>query len=239
MTTWLQGKVVNILQESPSVKRFFIEIPAVNCFNFKAGQFVTFDLPVGEKRLQRWRSYSIANAPNNGNVIELCIVKVEMGLASTYFFQKVAIGTILKFKGPEGTFCLPEIVDHDTVMICTGTGVAPFRSIINDVLDKGFVINLHLIFGCRTVADILYRAEFEELARKNVNFTYDVCLSREKVADLYFGYVHDVYMSKYKDAKANTRFYICGWNKMIDETVENLIVKMGCSRSQVLYELYG
>lgn len=239
-TTWYQGSVTAIKDESPTTKRFWITIHEQTNFEFKAGQFVTFDLPIGEKRLQRWRSYSIASAPNGDNQIELCIVKLDNGAGTNYFFNTVEIGTILKFKGPDGTFCLPEYITGDIVMICTGTGVAPFRSMLHDVLQKQKInTNIHLIFGCRTAADILYRAEFEALAEAYPNFTYSIALSRENVAGTVQGYVHQIYLSAYAQKRSNIKFYICGWSKMIDEAVENLFVKLQYERSQIIYELYG
>jgi ferredoxin-NADP reductase len=65
-TTWYDAHVVKIQAATPNTRRFWVEIPTVEAFTFKPGQFVTMDLPIGEKRLQRWRSYSIANAPSAG-----------------------------------------------------------------------------------------------------------------------------------------------------------------------------
>ena len=60
--TWYEGVVQKIAEEAPNVRRFWVEVPEK--IDFQAGQFVTMDLPIGDKRLQRWRSYSIANAPD-------------------------------------------------------------------------------------------------------------------------------------------------------------------------------
>ena len=68
-TTWYDSKVIKIENQSPTTKRFWVEVEGVDSFDFKAGQFVTMDLPLGEKRKQRWRSYSIANAPDGTNVL--------------------------------------------------------------------------------------------------------------------------------------------------------------------------
>lgn len=240
MTTWYNAKIINILDETSFVKRFFLEVLDVNLFDFKAGQFITFDLPIGEKRLQRWRSYSIASAPNESNIIELCIVRLEGGLGTDYLFEQAKIGTFLKFKGPDGTFCLPENLDRNIVMICTGTGLAPFRSMLFDVFQHQKAHKkLHLIFGCRFEKDILYRSELEALSKNNSTFTYDIALSREVIEETYQGYVHQIYLEKYENNIENTLFYICGWSKMIDECVANLLLKMGCDRKQIIYELYG
>lgn len=246
-TTWYDSKVIRIEDESPTTKRFWLEVEGVDSFNFKAGQFVTMDLPIGERRRQRWRSYSIANAPDGSNVIELCIVHLEGGAASEYFFDDVKVGTNIKFKGPDGNFVLPENIEIDLVFVCTGTGVAPFRSMIRDLKNRGISHkNIHLIFGTRFQDGILYKKEFEQLVKEMPGFRYSVTLSKEEnlhlngqLFDLKKGYVHQVYLENYPEKTTDVNFYLCGWTKMVDEAVANLILKMGYDRTQVKYELYG
>jgi len=233
---WYEGKVTNIIQESPQTKRFFLEVDEE--FEFRAGQFIVTDLPIGEKRLQRWRSYSIANISSHKE-IELCIVRLGEGAASNYFHDDIKLGDTVKFKGPEGTFCLPDTIDHDLVFVCTGTGLAPFRSMLLDIMDRNIKHhNIHLIFGTRTQNDILYKEELEKLARDNPKFHYHIALSRETYNG-YQGYVHDIYMSDNFLVGEKVHYYICGWSRMIDDAVANLIIKKGIDRKQVHYELYG
>lgn len=241
MPIWYNSTVVKIEQAAPNVRRFWLETPDAPRPDFRAGQFITFDLPVGEKRLQRWRSYSIASAPGDDpNLLELCIVRAPDGLATRYLFDDVQPGSTLRWKGPEGTFCLPDTLEKDLVLICTGTGVAPFRSMLRDLQHSGKPHrNIHLIFGARTEADILYRAEFEALARSMPGFRYDVALSRQPDWSGYKGYVHQIYLEHYAQKRPDVAFYLCGWTNMIDEAVANLLVKLGYDRSQILYELYG
>lgn len=239
-TTWYEAVVREIIPETPQVRRFRLAIPALEVFHFQAGQFITFDLPVGEKRLQRWRSYSIASPPDGSNVLELCIARSPSGLGTRYFFEEVQVGTTLKFKGPEGTFVLPETLDHDVVMICTGTGIAPFRSMIADLHRRHWPCQrVHLIFGTRTENDILYRTELETLARHQPNFRYDVALSRQNDWHGHHGYVHPVYLNAYPQPHPALQFYLCGWTNMIDQAVAHLINDLHCRREQIHYELYG
>lgn len=239
-TTWHIGKVVRIEDQSPTTKRFWLEVDGEETFDFRAGQFITMDLPIGERRNQRWRSYSIANAPNGSNLLELCIVHLDSGLASGWLFNEAKIGTDIKFKGPDGTFTLPDEIEKDLVLVCTGTGVAPFRSMILDVFHKKIPHRgIHLIFGTRTSDGILYQQEFEELAQKMPGFRYSVALSRAQQNGFHSGYVHDIYLKNYEEKRPDITFYLCGWTEMVDEAVANLIVKMGYDRGQVKYELYG
>lgn len=237
---WYNARVCRMADTAPNVRRFWLEIPETERFDFKAGQFVTMDLPIGEKRLQRWRSYSIASAPDGSNLIELCVVRSTSGDGTRYLFEEIEIGSTLRLKGPDGGFVLPEMIDKDVVFICTGTGVAPFRSMLLDLKNSGRPHrNLHLIFGTRTTESILYRDEFESLTQELPNFRYDVALSRQTDWPGHQGHVHGIYQQIYGTVRPDVVFYLCGWTHMIDEAVANLIVGMGYARNQVLYELYG
>lgn len=238
--TWYDSTVIRIEDETPNTKRFWVEVPDVEQFDFTAGQFVTMDLPISDKRLKRWRSYSIANAPDGSNVLEFVIVRLEGGAATAYLFDEVQVGDTIRFKGPSGTFTLPDTIDKDLVFICTGTGVAPFRSMLWDLYrQKKTTGKLHLIFGTRFEDGILYRQELETLQADWPAFSFDIALSRAPEWPGYKGYVHQVYLEQYATPRADLDFYICGWSNMIDDAVANLIVKLGYDKSQVHYELYG
>ena len=237
---WYDGKVLRIRQQGERIKHFTVQVLGEEIFDFIPGQFVTFDLPISDKRLQRWRSYSIANKPDQSNILEFCIVHSPEGVGSGYFFNEVKEGTELRFKGPDGAFILREPIEYDLVMLCTGTGVAPYRSMLHDLYDKKKEHQkLHLIFGTRHQEDILYQEEFEQMQNNDPNFKYDIVLSKEENWEGIKGYIHQVYLEKYTDPGKNIRFYICGWSEMIDEAVANLLLKLKYDRTQILYELYG
>ncbi len=239
MPKWIEGKVVDIIEETPFVKRFFFQIEGVDSFDFKPGQFVTFDLPIGEKRLERWRSYSIASAPNGTNIFELCIVLKYDGKGTNYYFNEVKIGTVLTFKGPDGMFVFPQkFLEKPMVLICTGTGIAPFRSLIQYLkINNRDYHSIHLIFGARHQSDIIYRNELEELAKVDSRFSFDVVLSRDQWKNQ--GYVHNVYKERYTGKINDNNFFLCGWSQMIDDAVKILSEEMHCPKEQIFYELYG
>src|SRR6218665_1264145 len=101
---WRKGVVIKIEQQTHSTRRFFIQIPELDRFDFKPGQFVTLDLPIHEKPNKRWRSYSIASWPDGSNVIELCIVLLDDGLGTHYLFNEVKEGSEFTLRGPVGVF---------------------------------------------------------------------------------------------------------------------------------------
>jgi len=244
-TKWYDSEVIKIADESPTTKRFWTKIESEEVIDFKAGQFVTIDLPIHEKRTKRWRSYSIANAPDQSNVFEFCIVHLEGGAGSTYFFEEVKVGTPLRFKAPAGGFYLPEKIEKDLVLICTGTGVAPFRSMLWDIYNNTIPHkNIHLIFGTRNNDGILYEDEFVELMEKLPNFKFSVALSREEILpkknyEVSKGYVHSIYEKHYAEKRGDVDFWICRWSKMIDDAVAKLMIELKYDKSQIHYELYG
>lgn len=234
---WYEATLKKTEDINETVRKFWFETDEK--IEFEAGQFVTMDLPISEKRLKRWRSYSIASTPSE-EWLEFCIVRLDGGLGTTYLFDEIKLGDTIKFKGPSGTFVSPQNPKFDIVMICTGTGVAPFRPMLYDLLrNQETKRNIHLIFGTRFEEGILYRHEFDLLASEYDNFTYSVCLSREDDWQGIKGYVHQVYMKDYAKVNPDLKFYLCGWSQMIDEAVANLFVKLKYDKSQIIYELYG
>ena len=239
MPAWYDATLIKTENINDLTRRFWLEMPDVESIDYIPGQFITLDLPIHEKRTKRWKSYSIASHPNGTNIIELCIVFQEGGLGTTYLFNEAKIGTKLRFKGPLGVFTIPKDLNEEIVMIATGTGVAPFRSIMNHIDNHGMSFKkMHVIFGTRIEDGILYRDEFEALAAKYPNFTYDVALSRSEDWAGYKGYVHQIYQEHYSEVIEGRKIYLCGWRNMIDQARENF-TEMGYDRKQVIFELYG
>ena len=235
---WRIGKVIKIEQQTYNTRRFFIQVPEVEKFDFKPGQFVTLDLPIHEKPNRRWRSYSISSWPDGTNVFELCIVLLEGGAGTTYLFNEVVEGSELTLRGPVGVFTLhEEHLAKNLFLICTGTGIAPFRSMANytklhDVPHQ----NIHLIFGCRTQKDLLYYDELTQLQKELPNFFYHPVLSREEWSGR-SGYVHAIYQ-ELCSAKEPASFFLCGWKAMVDDA-KNKILELGYDRKMIHQELYG
>ena len=233
---WRIGKVTNIIQETYNTRRFFIEIPELEKFDFEPGQFITFDLPIHEKPAKRIRSYSIASWPNGTNVLELVIVLLEGGLGTTYLFNKVDVGSELTLRGPQGVFILhEEDLKKEIMMICTGTGIAPFRSMVHHIKIHNIPHNkIYILFGTRTKNDLLYYEELKKLELDN--FQYIPTLSREQW-DGRSGYVHPIY-EELCAGKQPALFLLCGWKVMIDEAKKR-ILEMGYDKKSLHQELYG
>lgn len=239
---WQTGIVRRIELANAATRCFFIELPEVDHFDFRPGQFVTLDLPIHEQRNRRWRSYSIASAPDGSNLIELVIVLLEGGVGTHYLFNEIHEGSTVTLRGPQGVFTLPDnLAQDDLFLICTGTGVAPFRSMAAHMAAQApntpwLHGKVHLVYGSRTRQDLLYRSELEHYAQSIPQFQYHPTLSREDWEGPR-GYVHNIYEALCA-LRQPAQFMLCGWKVMVDEAKERILA-MGYDRKRIHVELYG
>lgn len=234
---WQKAIVIRIEQATPNTRRYWLQLTDTEHFAFKPGQFVTLDLPIHEKRNKRWRSYSIASMPDGSNVIELVIVHLDGGLGTEYMFNEVGVGSEITLRGPQGVFVLPEGMPEHMFFICTGTGIAPFRSMLHYINEHNLPHGkLHLVFGTRRREDLLYYDEMRELEQKIPDFTYYPVLSRE-TWDHDTGYVHAIY-ERLCQGHPPAHFMLCGWKVMVDEAKMRL-QNMGYDKKDIHLELYG
>ena len=238
---WQNGKIIRIEDETVSTKRFWIELTEIDKFDFIPGQFVSLDLPIHEQPSKRLRSYSIASCPNGTNVFELVIVIMEGGLGTSYLFNEASVGTEFPVRGPMGHFILPDPITTDIYMICTGTGIAPFRSMVQHIHRNNIPHqDIFLISGTRKCPDALYLEEMFDLKEKLPGFHYFPTFSREEnVPEGHcIGYVHAIYEQLLEDKNESAHFYLCGWRDMINDARKRIQDK-GFDKKSIHFELYG
>lgn len=227
-------EITDIIDESPRVKRFILSTLDGSKIEFLPGQFVSIynrNLP----EFSNTRSYSIASVCSGLTSIELCIALNEMGVFTPWLFQ-LKIGEKLEISEPQGQFTYKtDYALLPNIFICTGTGVAPFLSMINSALNLG-ESPVYLVFGNRKSEDILYREHFESLAKSNSKFQFLPVLSQEASFENK-GYVHDYYTSILRDIGGDARIFVCGWKNMCIEARDRL-KQLGYNRKQYFFEQY-
>lgn len=217
---------------SPTVRRFRFQYP----FDFSAGQFVILQLPIQHEF--NTRSYSIASSNQLERVIDLCIVKKELGAGTTFLFNHLKPGDKIPISTPQGKFILQEGQKHKThLFICTGTGIAPFVPMIDHILQHSPTTNVHLIFGNRTETDILYKNHWEQLSKNWPQFQFTPVLSKPSQNWTGVnGYLHQVYLNLNPNPTQYIA-YICGWAQMVKEAKNNFKA-LGFARKDIIFELY-
>lgn len=154
----------------------------------------------------------------------------------TNYFWKLKEGDTLQVQGPLGRFGFKKPLASKIVFVATGTGIAPFRSMILQLFKDGTDREIWLIFGNRYETDILYDEEWKELAKRHSNFHYVPTVSRPQHWTGEKEYVQKV-LAKYISSPQDTHLYICGLTNMINE-VRKTALEMGFSKDQVLFEKY-
>lgn len=236
MTQKIKAKCIAIKQNCHDTKTFTFELEKP--LNFTAGQFIMLNIP--RNGILARRSYSIASPPNNTKAakqtIDICLNYLPGGAASEFLFNLKDHETI-EIDGPYGLFTVDKNLGKDKIFIATGTGVAPIRAIIHDLFEKGVKENITLLFGERTEEEILFRNEFEQLAKQNKNFKYIVTLSNpHNNWKGEAGYIQTI-MKKYINDIKNTEFYICGLKEMVDDVKKELL-SMGTDPRNIFTERF-
>jgi CDP-4-dehydro-6-deoxyglucose reductase len=139
-------------------------------------------------------------------------------------------------KGPLGHFVLKN-PPNDSIFVATGTGIAPFRSMLHAHLEAHPDRQFTLVFGVRFEPSLLYRTEFERLANDNPHFRFLPTLSRpEESWNGLKGHVQQHVMDTLGDRR-DVDVYICGLKAMVDDLRGNL-KEVGLDRRQIIFEKY-
>lgn len=199
---------------------------------FTPGQFLSFTEELGGKKITR--AYSIASAPR-GNRFSLCLNRVKDGRFSPHLFE-LEPGQTVEFRGPYGVFTLRN-PPSDSVFVATGTGIAPFRGMLQQHLaehpDKQFT----MIFGVRFELGILYREEFEAMEQTHRNFHLWPTLTQPGTQwSGRTGRVQNHILQAVGDRR-DLDMYICGLKTMVDD-VRQRLKDMGFERRRIIFEKY-
>ncbi len=225
--------VESIRQDAHDIRTYRLKLPNNAVFEFRPGQWIMLFGTADGKPLSR--PYSIASPPSQKGRIDICLKRIENGPISNFIFG-LKEGDQVKIKGPYGVFTLRE-TDNGIIFVATGTGLAPFLSMIPHLLESGFTKGVWMVFGCRYEEDIIYQDYFENLEKKYLNFRYFLTLSRP--GDGWQGrkgYVQEILKSEVKDPKTKD-IYICGIPRMVEE-VQQLCHDMGFDREKIHIEKY-
>jgi ferredoxin-NADP reductase len=206
-------------------------------FHFVPGQWVSFRIPQpGGEMIPR--AYSIASAPRPDGTFDVAVTRVEGGPGSE-FLHTVEPGTTLTMTHAQGFFTLNPIV-RPVLLVGTGTGVSPLRSMLLGALpERDESTSFTLLFGVRTEQDLLYRAEFDALAREWPGFRFLPSLSRPAPAwSGRTGYVQTHLVELVRTLGGDCDVYVCGLNRMIKEVRRVLKDELGFTRERIHTERY-
>lgn len=203
---------------------------------FEAGQFISIVIPgAGPNGRDLRRAYSIASSPDV-RPVELCVKLVERGPGTNYLF-KLRPGDVFRGYAPYGDFVYEPKAGRHACFISTGTGVAPFRSIVQSKhFQSQLPASTTCLLGVRDESELLYMDDFAKLPFVK----WVPAVSRPKTTDWsgFRGRVTDYLRSLGNDYPwLETEYYLCGGGAMIDET-KAILAEKGVAKESIHQEVY-
>jgi len=213
---------------------------------FEAGKYVQLVIPpYGKIKDSTQRAYSMSSKPSNKNQLELLVRLVPGGIATTYVHQHLEVGQKLDLIGPFGDF---RRTASDAVMLCIagGSGMAPFKSMFYDMLEKGDIQReIWYFFGARTTMDMFYLDEMRELEKQLPHYHFVPALSEPQEEDGWNGPtglitdVLDRYLKETIETEGKTlEGYLCGSPGMID-ACNRVMNDNGITQDNVYYDKFA
>ena len=216
---------------APSVAHLGFVRDDGQALDFVPGQFLQVHFHYGDGTPTR-RSYSLATRREQAlgpeATIEIAVSYVAGG-AATALFEGLELGDRIQASGPFGRFCLqPADANARYLLIATGTGVTPYRAMLPQlsalIAERG--VQVVLLFGARSPAELLYGDEFRAFADEHPeHFRFVPCFSRELPEaphpDVRHGYVQQ-FLPEFAPDPARDIAYLCGNPNMVDACFEAL-----------------
>jgi len=199
------------------------------------------------------RAYSMANYPGEKGIIKLNVriaspppkgpLDIPPGQVSSYIFN-LKPGDEVTISGPFGEFFIEES-DSEMVYIGGGAGMAPLRSHIFELFKaRDTKRKVSFWYGGRSLQEVFYADEFEQLAKEHENFTFHVALSEPLPEDNWqglTGFIHQVLYDNYlKDhpAPEDINYYMCG-PPMMAKAVLEMLDNLGVEPENIHFDDFG
>ncbi|KIF50406.1 FAD-binding oxidoreductase [Vibrio owensii] len=209
-TQTLPCKVSSIEFPTSDIIVLKLRFPPTSDFDYLPGQYVDLNYK-GIKR-----SYSIANAKTQTKEIELHIRRVENGeMSDLLFASNLKLNQLMRIEGPKGTFFVRG-GDRPIIMIATGTGIAPVKAAVEQLMEAKDSRSIHIYWGMRYKNEF-YDIGFEHLTKQYKNIVFTPVLSREElIPSGRVGYVQDIVTQDF-ESLSSVDIYACGSLKMIEQ----------------------
>ncbi len=227
------GRITKITQEAPDTKTFRVSLDG-SFVAFKPGQFFNLFLFNPDKTFDA-RSYSVASSPTK-YWYDFTIKFVPGGRFSEKI-AKIKEGERVEVMGPFGRMYYDETKGDNIVLIAGGVGVTPLASMARYISDKKLETKIALFYTVRKEEDLLFKKEFEELAKTNKNFRFIPTITREAAEGWpgEKGRINTEMIKKHVKSAASATYFLCGSTDMVKGIAE-MLEKMGVPKEKIEFE---
>jgi CDP-4-dehydro-6-deoxyglucose reductase len=229
----LPARVIEKTLLAENVMRLRLRLPKSQRLQFLAGQYVDILLPGGKRR-----AFSIASTPISADEIELHIRHVDGGDFTGWVFEDLKLRDILRLEGPLGTFFVRnDQPERPMIMMGGGTGFAPLKSMIEDLILHGDRRPIHLFWGARSAGELYRESLPEQWASEHEHIQYSSALSDDSAGEGNFtGLVHEAVLDTYRDL-SEFDVYMSGPPAMIDAAKAAFLAR-GVPEHRLFYDSF-
>ncbi|HUH60476.1 MAG TPA: CDP-6-deoxy-delta-3,4-glucoseen reductase [Candidimonas sp.] len=220
----MPARVMELEPRGADVMVIKLQLPATDPFRFYAGQYLQFILKDGRRR-----SYSMATPPSENNLVELHIRHTPGGAFTDHVFgsgaTQMKLREILRVEGPFGSFFLRDDSDKPIVLLASGTGFAPIKAMVEQMMVAGNPRQAVLYWGGRRPADLYMDELAAEWARTYPGFRYVPVISDAHEDDAWTGrtgFVHHAVLQDIPDLSGH-QVYACGAPAMVEHARKDFI----------------
>ena len=229
--------VESATMELPDTKTLRLKWPDGYDPEFKTGQFITIYFPDSPSYK---RAYSLSSCALDRGFYEVTIKRD--GKMGTRIVDWVQPGNKMVVIPPTGRFLPVLEPNKHLVCIAGGSGVTPFRGFVREATRRGLVTKITILYSVRTTADIIFDKEFRQLEQDNPNFKFLVTCTRLGADDPWpgrRGRIEPGWVREQITDLANTVFYACGPNALVDATEHLVTEELKVPKEQMKLEKWG
>jgi ferredoxin-NADP reductase len=236
---WLAARLIRRVDETPRVTTLILDVP--DWPGHRAGQHVDVRL-TAEDGYQAQRSYSIASPPEDSGQVALTVERIEGGEVSPYLVDELAVGDRFELRGPIGGYFVWEVdLDGPLLLVGGGSGVCPLMAMLRHRATRASRVPTRLLYSSRSLEDVIYRAELDELAARADGLEVFHALTRRQPAG-WSGYSRRIDRQILTEVgfapEQRPLCMVCGPTPLV-EAVATTLVELGHPPDRVKTERFG
>src|SRR3954447_12636959 len=225
---WWTGEIVGHELRGPDIA--VLTVRPDRTLPYEAGQYITIQTA---RWPWMWRPYSVANAPREDGLLRFHVRAVPSGWVSGTLVRHVKIGDTLLLGHAAGTMTLEPDADRGILCVAGGTGLAPLKALVEEVIAKGLRRDIHLLFGARTPAELYDLQDLRALEGRTPWLRVLPVVSADPAFDGMHGLLPDV-LDRFPDWSGHD-VYTAGPSEMVERTI-TVLDELGVPATRIHYD---
>ena len=233
----VEMEIESVTVELPDTKTIRLRWPEGYDIDFKTGQFITLYWP---DTVTYKRAYSLSSCALDRGAYEVTVKRD--GKMGTRIVDWAKVGDRMGVIAPAGRFLPVYEPDKHLICIAGGSGVTPFRAFVREATRRELSTHITILYSVRTTNDIIFNDEFRQLEQENPNFDFYVTCTRLVPEDAWTGRrgrINATWIKEHVHDLANTVFYACGPNELVEATETLVLDELRVPKTQMKTEKWG